>query len=429
MATPEKNSPSILPKISRKLAYRTLVLVVVVGSLVYGMEWFLQHRSDLGQFRESNTVNWISAVQYLPDGYQQAVLIEPGGGKIHKDPGYVAKTNDRDVTWSPHGNFLYFASDRTDHNFNIFRWSPSSDDPAEQRTIGTRARGNLKFSVQADEKDGEAKGLLTTGGLVQEFDPNNSTTAQVLPPSQKEISQSKGDESGTESQFEGIYGTFGTSFREAQWCGGHRYIAGIMEREAGESLILQDTQPVDGKLVEPRQLLTGEKIEIAINPKDGNIVYCLQGFQWPSGVPPTDKDGKVIKKPFLNAIGVLSPTAKPITLSGNNGQAIFSSPSVSYDGKAIAVIVSTVEKGEVKTFGLVTFPTSNDPGFKQLTKRGEIHEPSWSPDGLHIVASVKLPGKHYSIYAIPVDESSAPLNLTGDVGDFRFPKYSPQVKN
>jgi len=428
MATPEKKSNSVLPKISRSLAYRTLFLVVVVGGMIYGLEWFLQHRSDLGALRESNTVGWVSAIQYMPEGYQQAVLIEPNG-TIHKDPGYVAKTNDRDVTWSPHGNFLYFASDRAEHNFNIYRWSPGSNEAAEQRTIGTRSRGNLRFSVQTEEKDSEAKGLLTTGGLVQEFDPNNSSTAQVLPPSQKEISQSQGDESGTESQFEGIYGTLGTSFREGQWCGGHRYIAAIMEREAGESLILQDMQPVDGKLPTPKPLVTGEHIEIAINPKDGNIVYCLQNFQWPTATPPADKNGKPIKKPFVNAIGVLSPTEQPITLSANNGQLLFSSPSISSDGKSIAVIVSTVKNGEVQIGGLATFPTSNDPQFKPLRLQGEFHEPSWSPDGQHIVASIKLPGKPYSIYAIPSDGSSAPINLTGDKGDFRYPRYSPQQKS
>lgn len=427
MGTPENNSSSVLPKISRSLAYRTLFLVVVVGSLVYGLEWFLQHRTDLGALRTSETAGWISAVQYLPEGYQQAVLISPDG-KIHKDPGYVSRTNDRDVTWSPHGNFLYFVSDRVEHNYNLFRWTPSSSDPSEQRTIGTRARGNLRFPAQpTNEPDGEAKGLLTTGGLVQEFDPNNSSTAQVLPPSQKEITQSQGEESGTESQFEGIYGTFGTSFREAQWCSGHRYIVGVMERETGETLILQDMQPVEGKLPTPKQLITGEHVEIAVNPKDGNIVYCLQGFQWPTLEPPTDKNGTPLKKPFVNAIGVFSPTDSPLTLSANRGELIFNSPSISADGTSIAVVVSEVTKGETKTAGLVTYPTSNNPQFKPLRLRGDIHEPSWSADGQHILASVKVPGKPYTIYEIPCD-GSPPRNITGDAGDFRYPHYSPQQK-
>jgi len=181
-------------------------------------------RSDLGGLVESETAGWISAVQYLPHG-QQAVLISPDG-KYHKDPGYVENTVDRDLTWSPKGNFLYFVSDRAEHNFNLFRWAPSEDKPSEQRTIGTRARGDLKFPAQlSEEPDRTAKGLLTTGGLVQEFDPTNQSTAQVLPPTQKEITQSKGgDENGTEGQFEGIYGSLGTSFREAQWCANKTFI-------------------------------------------------------------------------------------------------------------------------------------------------------------------------------------------------------------
>jgi hypothetical protein len=427
MGTPEKNPQSVLPKISKNLAYRTLFLIVVVGGLAYGLEWFLKHRTDLGALRTSDTVGWISAVEYLPDGYRQAVLIDKEG-KIHKDPGYVSKTNDRDVTWSPHGNFLYFVSDRAEHNFNLFRWTPGGADPSEQRTIGTRARGNLRFPAQlTNEPDGEARGLLTTGGLVQEFDPNNSTTAQVLPPTQKEISQSTGEESGTEGQFEGMYGALGTSFREAQWCGNHKFIAGIMEREQGETLIVQDMQPADGKLTPPKQVMTGEHIEIAINPKDGNIVYCVQNFQWPTAEPPLDKDGKPMKRPFTNAICIYVPGDESVMITRNNGEVAFGSPSVSADGTQIVAVVNQIVKGESQTVGLVTYPTEKNPQFKPLQLRGDIHEPSWSADGQHILAAVKVPGKPYTIYEIPVD-GTTPRNITGDIGDFRYPRYSPQQK-
>jgi len=431
MGTPEIKPSSVLPKISRNLAYRTLFLVVVVGSLTYGMEWFLKVRSDLGALATSDTVGWISAVQYLPEGKgQQAVLIFPDG-KIHRDPGYVPNTTDRDVTWSPHGNFLYFVSDREEHNFNLFRWTPSSKDPAERRTIGTRSRSNLKFPAQpGPESDSEAKGLLTTGGLVQEFDPTNQSTAQILPPTQKEITQSKsGEEKGTEGQFEGVYGSLGTSFREAQWCGNKRYIAGVMRRETGETLIVQEMQPVDGKFPQPRQLITGEHLEFAVNPKTGDIVYSVQGFQWPDATPPADKDGKPMKKPFINALGVYSFSGKPFILAANKGDIAFGSPAINSDGTAMAVVISKVANGEVTTQGLMTYPTSLDPNFKPLQIPGDIHEPSWSLDGTHILAAVRRPGKPRTIFEIPTDGSSAPRSITGDTGDFGFPHYSPQRKD
>ena len=427
MGTPDKKSSSILPKINQKLAYRTLALVVVVGGLAWGLEWFLKVRSDLDRLRTSETVGWISAVEYLPQG-QQAVLISPDG-KVHKDPGYVANTTDRDLTWSPGGNFLYFVSDRVDHNFNVFRWSPASDKPADQRTIGTRARGDLRFPAQLnDEPDSEAKGLITTGGLVQEFDPVNTSTGQILPPTSKEISQDKSsDESGTQSQFEGAYGNLGTSFREAQWCGGKRYIAAVMRRDAGEILIVQEMQPVDGKFPLPRPIVAGEHVDFAINPSDGSLVYCVQGFQWPEGKAPLDKDGKPVQKKFVNAAGVFNFGAQNFLLQANKGDYVFSSPSVSPDGTTVVVMIGKNSSGIVTPEGIGTLPAKNDPGFKPHQFRGNIYEPSWSPDSKRLIAAVRINGKPRTIYEIPLD-GTAVRSITGDAGNFGFPRYSPQQK-
>ncbi len=186
---------------------------------------------------------------------------------------------DRDLTWSPKGNFLYFVSDRKDRTFNLFRWSPSSiDDAPDQRTIGTRSRDNLRFPAQVtDDADSIAKGLIVTGGMVQEFNPATQATEQILPPTTSEITQSKGtEESGTEGQFEGIYGNLGTSFRVAAWCGNQKYIAAIMRREAGEILIVQEMNIVNGKFPPPRPIMAGDKVDFAVNPKDGNVVFTVQ---------------------------------------------------------------------------------------------------------------------------------------------------------
>lgn len=427
MATPE-NKSSIMPKISKKLAYRTLALIVVVGSLTLGLEWFLKVRSDLGGLKPSDTVGWISAVQYLPQG-QQAVLISPDG-KVHTDPGYKSKTEDRDIIWSPNGNFLYFVSDREENTFNLFRWSPSSTSPAERRTIGTRSRSSLKFPAQSgDEADNVAKGLITTGGLVQEFDPSNQSTAQILPPTTKEISQSHGgDESGTQSQFEGAYGNLGTSFREAQWCSNGKYIVAVMRRDAGEILIAQEMQAVDGKFPLPRPIVAGEHVDFAVNPKDGTVVYCVQGFQWPDGTPPMGKDGKPVKKQFVDAVGSVDLAGKLVILQASQGDIAFSSPTISPDGQSLAVCVAKVINGEATPQGLITLPAHNDPSFKPHQYGGDIHEPSWSPDSKRILAAVRLTGKPRSIYEIFLD-GSTPRNVTGDSGNFGYPRYSPQTKH
>ena len=427
MGTPEKKPSLILPKISRQLAYRTLTLVVVVGSLTYGLLWFLKVRSDLGGLETSNTAGWISAVQYLPHG-QQAVLISPDG-KVHKDSGYVPNSVDRDIVWSPKGNFLYFVSDRVDHNFSLFRWSPDSGKPSEQRTIGTRARTSLKFpSQKGEETDKDAKGLIITGGMVQEFDPTNQSTAQVLPPTQKEITQSKGnDEHGTEGQFEGYYGSLGTSFRLAEWCGDKHYIAAIMRRESGEILIIQEMRQVEGKFPPPRPIVAGEHIDLAVNPVDGKVVYCVVGFQWPDTASAVTPEGTPRKKPFINGIGTCDLQGKNEILIANQGQEAYSSPAVSPDGKGLAIILEHKENGTYSSVGLATLPVANDPTYPKHQFGGDIHEPTWSPDGTHILAAVHPTGKARMIFEIPVD-GSPPRNITGEVGDFGFPAYSPQKK-
>ena len=428
MASNNQNSSSILPKISRKLAVRTLVLVVVVGGMVYGLEWFLKVRSDLKGLQTSNSVGWISAIQFLPDG-QQAILIAPDG-KIQKDSGYKEHTTDRDIAWSPGGNFLYFISDRNEHNFNLFRWAPGTPEPAEQRTTGTRARSNPKFSSQpTDESDSIAKALITCGGLVQQFDPTNQTTEQILPPTSKEIVQSQGqgeeNPGGIENQFSGVYGNLGTSFREAQWCGNKRFIAGIMRRENGETLILQDMQAVDGKIPQPRPITSGEHIDFSVNPKDGNIVYTVQGFQWPEAVP-TGADGKPVKKPFVNAIVVYDVIAGKGQLVAQNAEVAFGMPSIRPDGKCVIIVVGTMTNGALVPRGMSTFPTFNDPAFKPIRIPGDIHEPSWSPDGAHIVFALRGKNGKRSIYDVRTDDGTM-RNVTGDVGDFAFPKFSPQL--
>jgi len=428
MGTPEKNSLSIVPQISKKLTYRTLFLVIVFGSLGGGLLWFMKVRGDLNGLHTTDTVGWIAAVEYGPQS-QEAVLISRDG-TIHKDPGHIAQSTDRDVVWSPKGNFLYYVSDRVDHNFNLFRWIPDSTEPAEQRTIGTRARSNLKFPAQpSDDSDNVAKGLITTGGLVQEFDPTNQSTEQILPPTSKEITTSKGgEEQGTEGQFEGYYGSLGTSFREAQWCNNHHTIVAVMRRDSGEILIAQDMKMGDGKFPPPHAIIAGDHIDFAVNPKDGNVIYCLNGFQWPDAASANaGPDGKKPKKPFINAVGGVDFEGKNFVIAANQGELTFGSPAISPDGATVVVILGKVTNGESNPIGMAIMPATDNSSFKRRQFKGDIHEPSWSPDGTRILAAVRLPGKPRTIFEIPID-GSPPRNVTGDQGSFGFPHYSPQTK-
>ncbi len=114
-------------------------------------------------------------------------------------------------------------------------------------------------------------------------------------------------------------------------------------------------------------------------------------------------------------------------ITGGGPETIFDAPAINPDGTQMALVVESDNKGDVTPNGLWTLPTSRQKDFKPLRIPGDIHEPSWSPDGSHILAAVREPGGKRTIYEIPIDHSP-PRNITGDAGDFGFPQYSPQQK-
>jgi len=429
MGLPNRSSTSIIPKISKKLAIRSVCLLVFVIGLIYGLIWFLKVRSDLGGLKTAETAGWISAIQYLPDG-QQVVLISPDG-KIHTDPDHKPHTRDSDVTWSPHGNFVFFVSDRNQNNFNLFRLSPSIDDSerADQRTTGTRARSNPKFSAQpTEDSDNIAMPLIASGGAIQQYDPSKQSTEQVLPPTSKEITttQSSDNESGTAGEFEGEYGNLGTSFRIAQWCGNGKYIIGVMRRESGEVLVLQSMQPVDGKFPRPRPLTAGEHIDFDVSRADGNIVYTVQRFMW-TDKPPLDKSGNPVPKPFVNGVVYLDLVkAKPEHIAQDKAVG-FGYPAIRPDGKVVAVVFGKPDNGSIQSNGLFTLPLAGQKDFKSTPIQGDLHEPSWSPDGTHLVFVGRKDKGKRTIYDLRTDDGTM-RSVTGDAGDFATPQFSPQIK-
>jgi hypothetical protein len=201
-----------------------------------------------------------------------------------------------------------------------------------------------------------------------------------------------------------------------------------MRRESGEILVVQEMKIVDGKYPPPHALIAGDHIDLAVNPKNGGLVYCVTHFQWPDAASAAPgPDGKAPKKPFVNAVGTFDFSGKNTILAANNGELNFGSPAISLDGVSLAVVLSKTQNGDTTPVGLVTMPTSEDPNFKRKQFGGDIHEPSWAPDGAHILVAVRRPGKPRTIFEIPID-GSPPRDVTGDLGDFGFPKYSPQVK-
>ena len=201
-----------------------------------------------------------------------------------------------------------------------------------------------------------------------------------------------------------------------------------MRRESGEILIYQDMrlQP-DGKLLQPSPIIAGDHIDLAVSPKDGTLIFCVTGFQFPDPSAAVDKDGKKRNKPFVNGIGYFDFT-KSMILAANAGQVTFTSPAISPDGTALAIVLGKKDpNGDLSPMALATLSAKGDAKYKGMQFGGEVHEPSWAPDGAHILIAVTTPNKHRSIFEVPTD-GSPPRNLTGDTNDYGYPRYSPHLK-
>ena len=431
------NPSSTQPKIYQKLVLRTLMLVIVLGALFMGFQYYEGTKNDLGGMAKTDTVGQIAAINYLDEG-AQAVIFKPDGTVV-KDSGYKPLSTDRDLTWRPDGNFLFFVSDRIEKTVQVFRWSPAQSS-AEARTFGTRGRSNPSFPAE-DLPDANDTALITSGGFVLEYNPKDRSTRQILPPLGREIVQGGSDEEkGSDSQFSGTYGKIGTSFKLAKWCKAKKWIAGIMKRDSGEVLVLQDMTPVvskgaDGKDAEsyksPMVVAAGEHIEMAINPKDGTVVYAIQGFAFPDPekVPAQFIKGNKILLPFHHGIFTVDPDkgqAPPIVFHKDD-KVSFGGIAISPDGSSLVTTVGPFSDSSHHPQGLVTMPVQpNGASAGAPLLKGEIYEPSWSPGGDKITFARRDPDGKRSIFTINKDGSNE-RKVSDGKGNYGTPKFSPQV--
>jgi hypothetical protein len=420
-------SPTVQPKVVQRLLIRTLVLVVVLGGILIAIRNYRDSRADPSAHETAATAGYLGAIQYKDDG-QQVVVIKPDLS-IQPAEGWKKGATDRDLAWAPSGNFLFFISDRGDDAaFQLYRWNPSKSEP-EMRSQGKRGRSNPSFAL--GQSDADQSMLITSSGLVMELDPTTRAQVQVLPPVGREITVSNDDEGGegAQSQFASMYGAIGTSFREARYASKDDYIVAIMRRDEGEALIAQSLKPLNNQPVPPEVIAAGDHIDFDVNPADGSVIYSVQSFQWPSKPPPEFVKNGRVTKPFFHFVGIWTadqPSQPPVVASPDDSLS-FGQIAINPDGKDFVVVIGKYENGGVNHEGLVTFPAkSSGANEGKSFARGPIYEPSWDPTG-KLLAYVKPENGKRTIFTASRDGSSE-RNMTGDKGDFAFPKFSPQER-
>lgn len=427
----EHPTPPSQPKIAQRLAIRTLLLVIVLGSLYLGYQKWHDVSQDITAVKPADTVGYLAAIQ-IQDNGQQAVAFGPDGKMVASKAWHPGVT-DRDITWNPSGNRVFFVSDREENNFHIFRWDPTDNSEPIRRTIGSRSRGEPQFDRENTE-DSDKTALITSGGFVLEYQPKDMSTRQILPPLGKETTKSSDDEGGgSQGQFSGAYSEIGNSFKIARWCKGGNWIASVMRRDQGEVLVMQNLTPTkEGKLPRPIPITAGDTVNFDVNPKDGSIVYTVQNFQWPlpQMIPPQFQKGNKVTRPFANLMGHIDPDKDPEAPIGASidDSGAFGAPKISPDGTTVLCTVGPVDPNSgFNPKALVACPIQPQGlGSAARIAVGEIYEPCWNATG-DLVAFAKRENGKRALYTMHKDGSSI-INLTGNTGNFSFPVFSQQVK-
>ena len=440
--TTTSSTPHVQPLTNRRKMMRGIIglVIIVVGLIIL---WIVQNVRDVDLPTQVNTVGWIAAIEDKPNG-SEAVLFKPDGTMMESN-GYQDGDHERDPVWRPDGNRVFFTSDRTDastqaRQVNLYRWNPGSG-KVERRSATQGSYTDLIYSTS----DSQDPGLVAMGGIIVNFDPVTGDTAPVLPPSSKD--ESGNTENGRTSSIESSpFATYGTSFKEAAWFDDKKYIVAIMRGDEGDTMVLQDMTPVDGKLNLPIPIVAGDHIDMDVNRKTGCIVFTLQFAKWPSSdpaqVPPEFiKNGKVVL-PFHHMIGILDPknltpmqtsqgpgptTVQPIPVIQLPSDAnAFGSPVFSPDGSSIVVSVGTYSDSELHMTGLLVMPAVAGGGQSpSALHKGAVDSVSYSGDGKSIAYCVHN-GSTSQIHVM-TNEGSDDHVIAQGKGSFSEATFSPQV--
>lgn len=416
---------------SRRLAVRFVVGLFIIAAALFAYQFLRQASVDIDLPPTADTVGYLAALMQRPDG-SQVVLIKPDG-KIIPSPGYVAGATDRKPVWRPDGNRLFFTSDRRDKTFNVYRWNPASNN-VHQRSVGTRAKSDPLFGPPGFA-DANKDALVIAGGFVLNFNPRDGSTRQLLPPVAG--TQTQGSEGGVASQFESAYQQLGQAFRAAMWGKDRRFLIAIMQRETGdEVLIVQDMQErpnLEGgvRLPPPIPVLAANRIDFDV-AADGKVVVAQLGYRFvsPDRVPPEFiKNGRPVA-PYRNGVVFFDPAApedavSPIVLTRDD-RVGFAGVRVSPKGGEFLLVAGVPQSIGLEPRELAVLPLERGAGSRgRELVTGSIYEPSWDPSGKRIVFVMRKSGEKRSVYSVKSDGSDL-KNLTGNLGDFSSPAFSPQ---
>lgn len=382
----------------------------------------------------------IAAVEYLPQA-SKIVVFKPDGTTFempHKEG-----ARDKDPIWREDGQRLYFLSNRDENTFHIYRWRPGDGD-ASRRSVGAAARSNPAFGPTGDPK-ANTTALITSRGLIMEYDPKTGSTFQVVPP-RKAIGSEAGNES-RDARFSGAYANLGRAFEKARWAGNRRWIVATVQRSIGVVLILQDTQ-IQGEgdkaqMPPPMPIVAGDSIDFDVSP-DGTVVMSVRGFRWflpeydESSVPQEvlnqfipeqfRKDGK-ITVPYMNGVMAFNPSQERspgILFASPDDTTAFGAPAISPDGKGVAIPFGKRAGEQFIAEDLRFYPMGGNPQTDvRVIAPDEVVSACWMADSQTVVYAKLVADKH-EVWKVGAS-GGEPVRVSPEGRDIGSPTVSPQT--
>lgn len=406
------------PLITRNMTLRFAIGLLLIAGLIFGYRWFLERGSDYAGLAKPDTRDWIAAIETQPDGGSRVVILKPNGD-LERSGSWSEGSHDRDPAWKPDGYWLFFSSDRPIQGkraFNIYRWTVGNA-VIEAKTQGTISRSDPSYSPDDLEEV-----MMVSGGNVWSLNPKDLTGQKLMPYDRSrnvknmDASDSTGDESNN------------LRIRKARWGKDQAHIVAIQRRDTGEALIVQPMTGPENMRV-PLTVAAADRIDFDIDRTTGQIYYSLQGFQWvnPEDIPEEFiKNGRAVK-PFANALLVFDPVKQtpPVVLvtSKDAGQA-FGDVRISPDGSLLAVVSGQMADGILVPNVLAALHIGHPEQSPSVYARGEVSDPSWSPDGTRL-AYVKREGPRKNLYVARVDGTEERIVSDGE-HSYSSPVFSPQ---
>ena len=278
---------------------RTVLLLFAIAVVFFGYnalsEWLID--PDIGSV---DSADWIVAVEQLPDG-SRAVMFKADGEKVDSK-GYESGTLDENPRWRPDGNRVFFVSNRENNQYNIYRWNPSKN-VVVRKSLGNRSKSTPYYGPP-DYPDLLESGMIVSAGFVMEYNQRDGTLRQLLPPVGRE--RTVGDEGiGAAGQFDTLYRSIGSSFKDAKWGADRKSVYAVMRRDdkMDEVFVVILMVPIGVAQSGPIPLFAGKRIEFDVGP-DGRAVVAVEGFAFPNETDvPEDfiKEGRALL-PWRNCL-------------------------------------------------------------------------------------------------------------------------------